>query len=214
MVMVNCDKTEEVGANIQKKLDNMNVVEGSLKRSEQVRSLGHLYPAIHVDKQKIHINPNNLFSRMIAIVQREEDMAPYFDFELTANPTSLFKENSMRKPVKAQFANALLKGVETLDEKEGVVHVLDGGALIHRVKWSKKRTYKDIAMQYVNYVRGRYGNCCMACIVFEGYGQSPSINDHEHQRRVRKADWLWENPVSYHHDRILHQHCLEDEAHP
>ncbi len=30
-----------------------------------------------------------LFSRLIAIVQREEDVTPYFSYELTPIPTSL-----------------------------------------------------------------------------------------------------------------------------
>ena len=53
----------------------MNVVEASIKRSDHVRSLDHLYPGIHA-----------------------------------------------------------------------CMHVLDGGALIHRVKWKKKVTYKYITM--------------------------------------------------------------------
>ena len=63
-------------------------------------------------------------------------------------------------------------------------HVLDSGALLHRIKWAKKGTYREIAKQYVSYVHSNYGNCC---IVFYGYGQGPSIKDHEHQRRVGKA---------------------------
>ena len=181
---VNCDKTEEVGAHIQKKLDNMNVVEASIKRSDQVRSLDHLNPGIQVEKRKVHIHPNHLFYRLITIAQREEDMAPYFGYELTAMPTSLFKDYFMRKPVKAQLTQALVNAVQPAAEKVQAVHVLDGGALIHRVKWQKKVTYKDITMQYVNYVRARYGNCC---IVFDGYGQGPSIKDHEHQRRAGKT---------------------------
>ena len=42
----------------------------------------------------------------------------------------------------------------------------------------------DIVKQYVSYVRAKYGSCC---IVFDGYRQGPSIKDHEHERRVKKA---------------------------
>ena len=72
-------RQRRLGAHIQKKLDNMNVVEASIKRSDQVWSLDHLhvYAGIQVDKQKVHIHPNHLFYCLIAIVQREEDMAPY-----------------------------------------------------------------------------------------------------------------------------------------
>ena len=63
-------------------------------------------------------------------------------------------------------------------------YVLDGGALIHKVKWMKKGTYLDIVKQYVGFVRAKYGRCY---IVFDGYRQGPSIKDHEHERRIKKA---------------------------
>ena len=63
-------------------------------------------------------------------------------------------------------------------------YVLDGGALIHKVKWAKKGTYQDIVKQYVSYVRVKYGNCF---IVFDGHKQGPWIIDHEHERRGRTA---------------------------
>ena len=53
-----------------------------------------------------------------------------------------------------------------------------------RVKWAEKKTYKDIAEQFVNYVRTKFGH---SCVVFDGYEQGPSIKDHEHQRRVKKT---------------------------
>ena len=51
------------------------------------------------------------------------------------------------------------------------------------LKWAKKATYKDVAKQYVRYVRSKYRQ---TCIVFDGYQQGPSIKDHEHQRRIGK----------------------------
>ena len=58
---INCHNTEEVGRKIQEHLDNINVLEASIKKSEQVKSLDHLYPGIQVDKDKVHINPILLF---------------------------------------------------------------------------------------------------------------------------------------------------------
>ena len=101
---INCDKTEEVDMKFQKQLDIVSVVEASLKRSEQVKSLDHLYPGIQDDRQKVHNNPTLLFARLTAIVQREEDITPYFDYELTPMPKSLFKDYAMRKTVKSQLA--------------------------------------------------------------------------------------------------------------
>ena len=100
-------ETERIGAKIQTKLDNVSIPDATIKRSEQIRSLEHLCPGILVEKQKIHINPTLLFTRLIALVQREKQMRPYFDYGLTAIPTSLFKDSVMRKPAKAQLAKLL-----------------------------------------------------------------------------------------------------------
>ena len=88
-------------------------------------------------------------------------MSPYFEYELTTIPTSLFKDNALRKPVKALLAKALTTAVQPSEPKKQAVHVLDGGALIHRIKWLKKATYKAIAKQYVTYVRAKYGHSCI-----------------------------------------------------
>lgn len=198
---INCHKTEEIGMAIQKQLDNVKVAEASIKRSNKVKSLDQLLPAVKVDKQKLHINPDILFSRLIVIVQREDDMAPYFQYELSPIPTSLFKDNAMRKAEKSQLAKALQSGVEPCQLKQQLVYVLDGGALLHRVKWIKGKgtSYKDVAMQYVDYVASWYGKCC---IVFDGY-EGPSIKDHEHQRRVGKscADIQLSETMKAHHDQ-------------
>ncbi len=178
---INCDETELVGSRIQEKLNNISVANASIKRSEQVRTLNHLTPGVRIGNQRVVIDPTLLFSRLIAIAQREENIEKYFEYELTVVPTSLFKENALRKTTKAQLANALTKGVEVLQSPSEATIVLDGGALLHRIKWMKKVTYKEIADQYVRYVDARYGKCS---IVFDGYGQAPSIKDHEHQRRV------------------------------
>ena len=180
---VNCDQTEQVGCQIHKQLNMVPVANAAIKRSDQVRTLDHLRPGILVDKKKIHINPTQLFTRLIGIVQREDDMAPFFNYELTSIPTSLFKNNSLRKTDKAQLARSLKSGTELSPLNTQARYVLDGGALIHRVKWEKKVTYRDVVKQYVGYVRAKYNNCF---VVFDGY-QSPSIKDSEHQRRAQKA---------------------------
>ena len=59
---VNCDKTEEVGKEIQRKLDNITVADASVKRKDTIRSLDHLCPGVHIENQNTHINPNLLFS--------------------------------------------------------------------------------------------------------------------------------------------------------
>ena len=78
-------------------LDYLNVTEASIKRSNHIKSLVDLKPGIQVDQQKMNIDSTILFSRLIVIVQREEDMSLYFKYKLTAFPTSLFKDYVMHK---------------------------------------------------------------------------------------------------------------------
>ena len=111
-------------------------------------------------------------------------MVPYLNYELTTIPTPLFQDYAMRKPAKAQLAKSLTSNVQPGYQTKETMHVLDGGALLHKVKWAKNMTYKDLAIQYATYVRIMYELCC---IVFDGYDQGPSIKDHEHQKRVGKT---------------------------
>ena len=109
---VNCDQTEHVGAIIHSQLNNKGIVDASIKRSDQVRTLDYLQLGIQVEKKKVTINPTLLFTRLIAVVQREEDMFPFFRNELTSIRTSLFKDNYLRKTDKAQLSKALKNFVE------------------------------------------------------------------------------------------------------
>ena len=59
-------------------------------------------------------------------MQREEDMSPYFDHELTAFPTSLFQDNFMCKSVKAQLAKSLKDSVDSSEHNRQAMHVLEG----------------------------------------------------------------------------------------
>ena len=82
---------------IHSQLDNVSIIDASIK----------LQPGIRVEKKKININPTLLFSRLIYVVQREEDMAPFFNYELTTILTSLFKDNYLQRTDKAQLSKGL-----------------------------------------------------------------------------------------------------------
>ena len=101
---INCYDAEIVGFNIQKSLDKSSVVEASIKRREQVKTLQHLKKGITIENQVIHIDPSMLFTRLIVLLERSERMEDYFQFELTPMPTSLFKDGMMRKSNKAALA--------------------------------------------------------------------------------------------------------------
>ncbi|KAG1671662.1 hypothetical protein GQR58_016344 [Nymphon striatum] len=91
---------------------------------------------------------------------------------------SLFKDGLMRKPTKAVLRNALL--TEKADVDPNALHVHDGGALLHKVRWSTSVTYREVCDLYVNHIKSKYG---IGTIVFDGYMDGPSTKDHEHTRR-------------------------------
>jgi hypothetical protein len=73
----------------------------------------------------------------------------YFTFELTTEPASLFKDGFMRKPDKAKLKSELLQGINSVSSVlPETCFVIDGGHLLHAVKWHPDGTYVDIACQY------------------------------------------------------------------
>jgi len=181
---VNCDEAEKVGLEIQRSLDNIEVNKAIMQRSKQVKTLATLLPAVKVNGETIHADPNLLFQRLIMLVDRADDMTNCFEYELTPEPTSLFKDGLMRKPNKAQLGRELIKESEILRESnENTIYVLDGGALLHRVFWNLPATYTKIMEQYCTYISKKYGN--HVHIVFDGY--KSSIKDQEHQRRGKTS---------------------------
>ena len=116
---------------MQEKLNNVIVADAKMKRSEQIKPLAFLYNKIKIGtKKEIVIDPTALFSRLIVMVQREDDMSTYFQYEMTVEPTSLFKDGLMRKPNKPQLRKALVDDKVNQSEPRGE-YVLDGGALMH-----------------------------------------------------------------------------------
>ena len=61
------------------------------------------------------------------------------------------------------------------------MHVVDGGWLLHQIKWTSGSTIKTIVTTYVNYIRAKFKD---STVVFDGYGDEPSLKDHEHMRRM------------------------------
>jgi hypothetical protein len=145
--------------------------------------------------------------RLAAVAQREDDVEDYFDYELTNFPLSLFKNQMMRKPDKASLRKVLLpeENQHSSDNLTGE-YVIDGGALLHRVHWSKGMQFKSIGDEYVNYVRRNYG---LAFVVFDGYEETMSVKSTEHERRAMKnrssCDVVIseENEVPYTKERFL-----------
>ena len=96
----NCDKCEEVGKMIQSKLDGYCFAKATVKRADQVKTFGHLTNVVKINKSKVIIDPTKLFTRLIVLMERSNDIVMSFKHELTHIPTSLFSENMMRNQTK------------------------------------------------------------------------------------------------------------------
>ena len=180
---INCDDADSVGRSIQKKLDNVCIEDAKFCRKDQVKTLDSLWPSITIRKKVVHIDPAILFTRLTAILQREECVAEHFKYELTPEPTALFKDGMMRKSNKSILRNAILDNVESDKVITARVCIVDGGALLHKVKWQPNSTFKGVVNTYSEYVRYRYKSYERCCVVFDGYSEDMSIKSTEHARR-------------------------------
>ena len=96
----------------------------------------------NIDQETVHVEPFILFSRLLVLLERCEDTPPYFQYELTPFPASLFKHSVMRKPNKSVLGTSLTSGVTMVITEIDTSYVLDEGALLHRVLWLAGNTYK------------------------------------------------------------------------
>jgi hypothetical protein len=94
------------------------------------------------DDKSAVVDSNILFSRLLVLVERSSNIEEHFSYELTSMPMSLFKDSCLRKAAKSMLAKELTKDVDTSGEHASVMnYVIDGGCLLHRVKWELSGTY-------------------------------------------------------------------------
>eukprot|EP00795_Rhopilema_esculentum_P008020 gene8020-13930_t len=126
------------------------------------------------------------FSRLTALANFQNNVFENFCYELTPEPTSLFKQGMMRKSTKAVLRNHLLGTENATIPTTNDVCVVDGGALLHKVHWPKS-TYSEVLEQYTAFVKQRFGKYTCVSVVFDGYSDRKSTKGQEHLRRMSKA---------------------------
>ena len=115
------------------------------------------------------------------IAGRVQSLETVFKYELTTKPMSLFKDGMMRKPNKPSLVKAVMSEAGLVEPPVNPcnVTVMDGGALLHKVRWMKGALFLDIFRRYSAYISKNYIN---PTVVSNGYG-SCTTKDHEHFRR-------------------------------
>ena len=106
---VHCDEAECVGRLIQDSLDGLSLKEAPVKRSTQATSLSSLKPSVKIGNEKVVIDPMILFSCLVVLLQRNDEITRFFAYEFAVVPISLFKDNMICNPSKSALAKALDK---------------------------------------------------------------------------------------------------------
>lgn len=184
---VNVHNLFTIGSEIVATMEGQSLFSFSYKRSMKAKTLASTV-AVDVAKDNT-IDPALLFQRFLVVSQTADlSLDEVMAYELSPYPPSLFEaKHLLRKPDKAQLMDAMKKQVTessddaVLKDVPEVEHnVLDGGSLLHRLKWSQGKTYCSIADDYASFTVKHYGK---ATIVFDGYIGGPNTKDITHQRR-------------------------------
>ena len=177
---------ESVGNKIIEDIIRKSAFTYKFKRKDRTKTLGNI-SAVTIAPDRT-IDPALLFQRFF-VVSRSGDISleEVLTYELSPYPPALFEtRNILRKADKPQLPQAIRDHAADLSS-EAVMnsipktdcYVLDGGSLLHRLPWKKGDSYNAIAESYAYCTVRHYGQ---ATVVFNGYGEGPSIKDNTHQR--------------------------------
>ena len=64
-------------------------------------------------------------------------------------------------------------------------YVFDGGALLQRIPWEIKRTYKQISEAYVGFIKKNFGRNVV--IAFDSFPDQPSTKDQTNMKRAKTS---------------------------
>lgn len=99
---------------------------------------------------------------------RENEITSYLFYKLLSYPTSLFKNGITRDPKKSKLRQQNKNQTEL---PGAVVHVIDGGVVIHLVQWLSNTTYSGVIKQYREYLLAAFVPCT---VILYGYDNGPS----------------------------------------
>ena len=177
---VNCDLAFDLGFIAQQRWDGKRFGEVKVIKADKAKTLTSVTNKSSGFCAPVNIDPHSLFHRLILIAEREQSMKACFSYELTPCPMSLFKDALMGKPDKPSLFKHVVKDLCDEILPSSVQYVIDGGYLLHKVRWNSPTDMRTILALFLGYVC-RFGED--AVVVFDGYDCGPSIKDQEHLRR-------------------------------
>lgn len=184
---INCCDALEVGVQCMQKLDNVCFKDLKLSKKDKVMPLLTVNSKMKIHDEVVPIDPSLLFQRICVSRNFDTDVASFFKFELAPYPLSLFDEGGMRKTQKASFFE-LFSDIQNINlSQKKYSFVIDGGMLLHRVKWRQGQTFHSICTSYVDYLQRNYDG--EVIVVFDGY-KDDGVKSMERTRRTLKESCI------------------------
>ena len=173
--------TEE-GMALMKRMNGQNMEDLKLKRNDRVLSLLSVNSKIKLNDKEVPIDKLLIFQRICIIKKSDEELKEYLKYELAPFPLALFDESGMPKTQKSALYNTFDECEMSLKDNY-FYYVVDGGMLLHQVKWHFKEKFITLCDQYIRYIIRNYRE--NVAIVFDGYDDI-TIKKVERNRRARK----------------------------
>ncbi|CAK1580968.1 unnamed protein product [Parnassius mnemosyne] len=178
---VNCHQALDIGTKTMQNFIGRRFSDMKQSKKNVVLSLASMSSSIKINGETVTVNPLTIFQRTVIAKKNDEDVADLLTYELTPFPMSLFHEGVMRKGKKSSLYDVLpVENNAALDLNQ-TTNVVDGGFLLHRMKWKPSSSVSSICHQYITYVQKHYGTNCM--VVFDGYSDVNSTKRAEQKRR-------------------------------
>ena len=179
---VNCTEAKEIGQKSIQKIVGKSFADISFKRSEKVKNLSVMSKSMQLGSQTVAINSQMLFNRILSVIDKSSDLLEYMSFELCPWPPSLFSDSiTFRKTTKSVLCDLLpASSIFPKEVSENRNIVIDGGYLLHVVKWENCGSYEEIFQLYRTYLDKNFQS---ATIVFDGYEDAFSLKLSEQNRR-------------------------------
>ena len=136
---VNVPNARDIGEKILCIMKDKRVKEMSFKKKNQVVTMNS-HNVIKIRDDSVQIDPLLLFQRLVTAGMHQEMIGEVFTYELCSHPPAIFESKYIPLPAdKPVLADALWKlmPANMSQSVQGDIFVLDGGALLHRVVWTR-----------------------------------------------------------------------------
>lgn len=192
---INCYEAFDIGINLRRKMKDCNFKDMKMTIKDTAKSLLSMNSKIKVNNIEVAVDSNLIFQRLCFLRKSNDELRQYFNYELAPYPLSLFDNAGMRKTTKSTLYDIFVQCETDVHDVTKFFYIIDGGMLLHRLKWEKNKKFIDICQQYIRYVRNNYGTNVK--VVFDGYNYDGTKASERNRRNISNIsiDYLFEEDM-------------------